>query len=342
MQGERGRYVTVREEIEEREKQILSPYAARSVDSVGRDVSEEPCDLRPAYQRDRDRILHCKAFRRMKHKTQVFFSPKGDHYRTRLTHTLEVSQIARTMSKALKLNEDLTEAIALGHDLGHTPFGHSGERVLNELCEDGFKHHEQSVRIVEKLEKDGEGLNLTVEVRNGILNHKTGGKAMTLEGDVVRFADKIAYIHHDADDAIRAGLLTEEDIPGELRAILGQNCKDRLNYLIHDVIASSLGKPEIRMAEETYRAMMDFRQYMFDNVYKHPSTIREEKKAQDLLRFLFRYYMESPRQMPELYTGMIARGEKQDRVVCDYISGMTDQFAMDTYRRLTIPNHWSV
>lgn len=262
--------MTIREDIEKMEREILSPYAALSIHSRGREREEEPCDIRPVYQRDRDRILHCKAFRRLKNKTQVFLTPKGDHYRTRLSHTLEVSQNARTIAKALRLNEDLVEAIALGHDLGHTPFGHAGEFMLNSLCEDGFRHNEQSVRIVEKLEKNGRGLNLTWEVRDGILNHQTSTMPHTLEGKIVRFSDKIAYINHDIDDAIRAHILVTEDIPKELRNTLGNTTRERLNTLIHNIITNSIGSDDIRMSQEVEEAMQELRRFMFSNVYQNP------------------------------------------------------------------------
>ena len=259
--------MTIREQTEQLELKFLSPYAAFSKDSQGRERPEAPCDIRTDYQRDRDRIIHCKAFRRMKHKTQVFLAPAGDHYRTRLTHTLEVAQIARTIAKALRMNEDLTEAIALGHDLGHTPFGHAGERILNEICEGGFTHYEQSVRIVERIEKDGAGLNLTREVKDGIKNHRTSGRPSTMEGKIVRLSDKIAYINHDIDDAIRAGILNEEMLPEEFTSVLGHSVRERLNTLIHNVIANSKDKPDIRMDEEIEAAMSGLRHYMFDNVY---------------------------------------------------------------------------
>lgn len=255
--------MSIRENLERMEEISLSPFATLSVNSRGRDREEPQCDIRPVFQRDRDRILHCKSFRRLKHKTQVFLSPKGDHYRTRLTHTLEVSQNARTIAKALRLNEDLVEAIALGHDLGHTPFGHAGERILNELCDEGYRHNEQSVRIVEKLEKDGKGLNLTWEVRDGILNHQTSMMPHTLEGKIVRLSDKIAYINHDIDDAIRAKVMSEEDIPLEIRKVLGMTTKERLNTLIHNIIMNSMGKNDIVMSEEIGGAMQDLRKFMF-------------------------------------------------------------------------------
>lgn len=333
--------MTIREQMEEREKLYLSPYAAKSSESAGRDVWEEPCDIRTIYQRDRDRILHCKAFRRMKHKTQVFLAPQGDHYRTRLTHTLEVSQIARTIAKALRLNEDLTEAIALGHDLGHTPFGHAGEAVLNDLCDEGFAHYKQSVRVVELLEKGGEGLNLTKEVRDGILNHRTSGHPKTLEGQVVRLSDKIAYINHDIDDAIRAELLTEEMLPEEFSGVLGHTVRERLNTLIHSVIENSIDQPEIRMDPEVQAAMSGLRSFMFQNVYTGSAPKQEDGKARYLLTYLYRYYMEHVDAMPEEYLNLIwIRHQSTARVVCDYIAGMTDNYAVTTFENLFVPRSW--
>lgn len=333
--------MTIREQTEQMEAEILSPYAALCKNSLGRERPEAPCDIRTDYQRDRDRIIHCKAFRRMKHKTQVFLAPAGDHYRTRLTHTLEVAQIARTIAKALRMNEDLTEAIALGHDLGHTPFGHAGERILNEICEGGFSHYEQSVRIVECIEKDGAGLNLTWEVRNGIKNHRTSGNPATMEGKIVRLSDKIAYINHDIDDAIRAGILNEEMLPEEFTAVLGHSVRERLNTLIHNVISCSKDQPDIRMAEEIEAAMGGLRHYMFDNVYTNSVAKREDKKAQMLLKSLYEYYMEHTEELPEEYFNMIwIRREPVSRVVCDYVAGMTDGYAIDTYQRLFVPVSW--
>lgn len=332
--------MSIRENLEQMEEIYLSPFATLSVNSKGRDREEPQCDIRPVFQRDRDRILHCKSFRRLKHKTQVFLTPKGDHYRTRLTHTLEVSQNARTIGKALRLNEDLVEAIALGHDLGHTPFGHAGERVLNELCEDGYRHNEQSVRIVEKLEKDGEGLNLTWEVRDGILNHQTSRMPHTLEGKIVRLSDKIAYIHHDTDDAIRAKVMTEEDIPLEIRKTLGMTTKERLNTLIHNIIINSIGKDEILMSEEINEAMQDLRKFMFQNVYQNPLAKGEEAKAEHLLSELYGHYMEHIEILPIQYRKMYENGEKKERVVCDYISGMTDQYAITKYQEFFLPRAW--
>lgn len=337
-----GRVMTIREEMEKREHLLLSPYAAFSDESRGREREEEQCDVRPVYQRDRDRILHSKAFRRLKNKTQVFLTPKGDHYRTRLSHTLEVSQNARTIAKALRLNEDLVEAIALGHDLGHTPFGHAGEAVLNRLCEGGFRHNEQSVRMVERLEKNGEGLNLTWEVRDGILNHKTSRTPATLEGKIVRLSDKIAYINHDIDDAIRARMLTEEDIPKEYRTVLGETVRTRLNTLIHNIITNSMDKDDILMSPEVEDAMKGLRQYMFQNVYLNPKAKAEEEKAKALLERLFYFYLEHLEEMPKQYLAMLDQGENKDRVVCDYIAGMTDQYATSKYMEYFVPVPWQI
>lgn len=337
------RVMTLREEFEKREHAILSPYAAFSDESQGREHYEEPCDLRPVYQRDRDRILHCKSFRRLKGKTQVFLSPEGDHYRTRLTHTLEVSQNARTVAKALRLNEDLTEAIALGHDLGHTPFGHAGERVLNRICPDGFMHQLQSIRVVEKLEKNGKGLNLTKEVRDGILNHSTSGHPSTLEGKIVRLCDKIAYVNSDIDDAIRGKIICEEDLPEACVRVLGRNLRERLNTLIHDIVIHSMEKDDIMMSDETYEALQELRKFMFANVYVNSDAKREEGKAERMLSQLFSYYSNHIEEMPEEYTRMIwEKGESISTVVCDYIAGMTDRFAVSTYQTLMIPSTWQI
>lgn len=332
--------MTIREMQEEREFEILSPYAAFSARSRGRDRKEPPCDIRPVYQRDRDRILHCKAFRRLKQKTQVFLSPFGDHYRTRLTHTLEVSQNARTIAKALCLNEELAEAIALGHDLGHTPFGHSGEDALNKVCEDGFLHNKQSVRVVERLENKGNGLNLTWEVRDGILNHQTKGKPHTLEGKIVRLSDKIAYINHDIDDAVRAEVLTEEEIPIEYREILGFSLRERLNTLIHDIIKNSRGKNDILMSPVVNKAMMDLRAFMFRRVYTNPVAKREEEKAKHLLITLYEYYFRNVDEMPQEFRDLMEQGEKKERAVCDYIAGMSDQYAVAKFKDIYMPKQW--
>lgn len=334
--------MTIREEMECLERTYMSPYATLSENSRGRDREEPECDIRPFFQRDRDRILHCKSFRRLKHKTQVFLSPQGDHYRTRLTHALEVSQNARTIAKALRLNESLVEAIALGHDLGHTPFGHAGEGMLNELCNGGFKHNEQSVRIVEKLEKDGKGLNLTWEVRDGILNHQTSMMPSTLEGKIVRLSDKIAYINHDIDDAIRAHVLLEDDIPEEYRKILGFDTRERLNTLIHDIIDHSRNRNDIYMSPEVAGAMQGLRQFMFQNVYTNPIAKGEETKAKELLERLFVYYLKHIDVLPGYYLQMLEEGEENDRVVCDYIAGMTDQYAVAKYNEYFMPKSWQV
>ena len=332
----------IREELEALEEQTFSPYASFSAKSRGRDRKEPLCDIRPEYQRDRDRILHCKAFRRLKHKTQVFLAPEGDHYRTRLTHTLEVSQIARTIAKALRLNESLTEAIALGHDLGHTPFGHSGEAVLNRICEDGFTHYEQSVRIVEVLEKEGKGLNLTWEVRDGIKNHRTSGHPSTLEGGIVRLSDKIAYINHDIDDAIRARMFVEQDLPGEYTDVLGHSVRERLNNMICDMIQNSMDKPCISMSSGMEEAMQGLRSWMFENVYKNEKPKAEESKAQNMIAQLYEYYMQHVDKLPTEYVLLMVNGEKKSRVVCDYIAGMSDIYAIDQFEELFVPRRWNV
>ena len=334
--------MTIREMLEEREEMILSPFASLAKNSRGRDVPETECDIRTVYQRDRDRIVHCKAFRRLKDKTQVFLMPEGDHYRTRLTHTLEVSQIARTISKALRLNEDLTEAIALGHDLGHTPFGHAGERALNSVCPFRFKHNEQSVRTVEKLERDGCGLNLTWEVRNGILNHQISRMPDTLEGKIVRLSDKIAYIHHDMDDAVRAGVLTEMDVPADIRAVLGSTPGDRLDAFLHDIITNSTDKNDICMTDSVAKAMRDIRTFMFERVYTNPDIKAEEGKAEELVCTLYDYYFHHPDKLPEENRKMAEEGEPLERCVCDYVGAMSDRFAIITYNELFVPKSWEM
>lgn len=333
--------MTIREQLEQRELQYLSQYATKSSASQGRKRKEKECDLRPVFQRDRDRILHSKSFRRLKQKTQVFLLPKGDHYRTRLTHTLEVSQNARTIAKALRLNEDLVEAISLGHDLGHTPFGHAGERALDEIAPNGFRHNEQSVRVVECLEKDGKGLNLTKEVLDGILSHQTAGEPMTLEGQIVRMSDKIAYVNHDIDDAIRGGILSEADIPTEFREILGHSTKERLNKITRDVITHSMDEPKIRMSDEVDAAMQGLRQFMFENVYRNPVAKREENKAVEMVKNLYRYYMDHVEKLPqEYYSRMDLFGDTKEQVICDYIAGMTDNYAVKTFQEIFIPESW--
>ena len=334
--------MTIRETLEQWEQQYLSPFASLSMNSMGRIKPEEQCDIRPVFQRDRDRIIHCKAFRRLKDKTQVFLTPEGDHYRTRLTHTLEVSQNARTIAKALKLNEDLVEAIALGHDLGHTPFGHAGERALDRICPYGFEHSKQSVRTVDLLEKKGSGLNLTYEVRDGILNHQTKGMPSTLEGKIVRISDKIAYIHHDMDDAIRGGILTEKDVPTEIGDIIGYTTGERLDHFIHDLVTNSIGKDDIVMSEAVSNAMARLRKFMFERVYQNPDAKSEENKAEALMETLYFHYLKHIDELPEEYKHLIDQGEPREVVVCDYIGAMSDRFAIAQYEELFIPKQWHV
>lgn len=334
--------MTIREQLELREMEYLSPYATHSKNSLGRKRPEQECDIRPVFQRDRDRILHSKSFRRLKQKTQVFLLPKGDHYRTRLTHTLEVSQNARTIAKALRLNEDLVEAISLGHDLGHTPFGHAGERALDEICPLGFKHNEQSVRVVEYIEKDGRGLNLTREVVDGILTHQTASEPMTLEGQIVRLSDKIAYVNHDIDDAIRGGILSELDLPPKYRKILGGSTKERLNTITHDVITNSMDKPEIQMSEEVEMALKGLRKFMFENVYHSQLAKREEKKAIELVKRLYTYYWENIDRIPDEFLKISKMyGDPKEKIICDYIAGMTDNYAVKTFQEIFIPESWN-
>ncbi len=333
----------IRVMLEEREHLMLRSCAAHADHSLGRIREEEQCDIRTVFQRDRDRIIHCKAFRRLKDKTQVFLTPEGDHYRTRMTHTLEVSQIARSISKALLLNEDLTEAIALGHDLGHTPFGHAGERALDRVCTFGFRHNEQSVRVVSILEKEGRGLNLTREVLDGIVNHQTKSNPMTLEGHVVRLSDKLAYVNHDIDDAIRGHIIREEDIPKELTDLLGHTLKERLNTLVHDIVMNSVDKECIMMSDEIREAFTKLRTYMFEHVYTNPVAKGQEQKAERLVEHLYGYYLKNPNRLPDEYRKMIeSMGESPERVVADYVAGMTDKYAVMTYEDLMIPKAWGV
>ena len=332
--------MNIRESLEQWEKEYLSPYAMLSMESKGRNKPEEQCDIRPVFQRDRDRIIHSKSFRRLKDKTQVFLTPEGDHYRTRLTHTLEVSQNARTIAKALQLNEDLVEAIALGHDLGHTPFGHAGERALNRVCPYGFKHNEQSVRTVDILEKDGQGINLTYEVRDGILNHQTSGLPETLEGRVVRFSDKIAYIHHDMDDAIRGGILKESDVPKEIGEVIGFSCGQRLDFFIHDIVTTSRGKNDIQMSPDAAEAMSKLREFMFKNVYQNPVAKSEEGKAEELIETLYDYFLKHIDKLPVFMLKILETGEPVEKVVCDFVGSMTDRFAIAMYQEIYIPKTW--
>ncbi len=335
--------MNIREKLEKREHDVLSPFAAFSDQSLGRDSYEEPCDIRPIFQRDRDRILHSKGFRRLKHKTQVFLAPEGDHYRTRLTHTLEVAQISRTIAKALLLNEDLTEAIALGHDLGHTPFGHAGERALNRICPIGFEHHMQSIRVVEFLENHGKGLNLAKEVRDGIKNHQTEGKPATLEGEIVRLCDKIAYINHDIDDAIRGQIIREEDIPKEYTDVLGHNLGKRLDTMVHDIVTKSENRDEIIMSPDIEAAMLHLREYMFQSVYMNKKAKGQEDQAERLVEMLFEYYMKHLELLPGEY--LLRMGQMDEppyRIVCDYVAGMTDRYAVAKFKDIMIPSAWSV
>ncbi|MCD7890708.1 MAG: deoxyguanosinetriphosphate triphosphohydrolase [Ruminococcus sp.] len=330
--------MTVREQYEIIEMGILSKYACTSTDEKGthRERYEEKCPYRTEFQRDRDRILHCNSFRRLKRKTQVFLSPVGDHYRTRLTHTLEVSQIARTIARGMRLNEDLTEAIALGHDLGHSPFGHCGEAVLNEICPHGFRHYMQSVRVVESLEKKGQGLNLTHAVRNGIECH-TNAVADTKEGNVVRLADTIAYINHDIEDSIRAGVLTADDLPRDCTAILGNTKTKRITTLVASVIGH--GAYDIDFSPEIRKAHDDLKDFMFERVYTNPNAKQEKTKAVALVEKLYRYFIEHPEKMPDEYRSII-REYDIDRAVCDYISGMSDSYAVDLYTELFVLKSW--
>ena len=333
--------MTLREQIEQRELEQLSPRGCAAVNSRGRQRDEAECDVRTCFQRDVDRIVYCKAFRRLKHKTQVFLQPEGDYYRTRMTHTLEVSRIARTLARALGLNEDLTEAIALGHDLGHTPFGHAGERLLDAVMPGGFAHYQQSVRVVERLEKNGEGLNLTWEVRNGILCHTKGQPAATLEGQVVRLADHIAYINHDIEDALRGGIIYPMDIPLEISNVLGFTHGERINRLVADAIEASRDKDAICQTDEVGQAMLALKDFMFASVYTNPLAKGEEGKAQEMLRMLFGYYCENPDELPSDFQD-IRMEEGVERAVCDYVAGMTDPFAVQKFEELFIPMGWTV
>jgi dGTPase len=330
--------ICIRQEVEEREAAYLSRYATLSARSKGRLYPEELCEIRTEFQRDRDRIIHSKAFRRLKHKTQVFIAPEGDHYRTRLTHTLEVAQIARTIARALRLNEDLTEAIALGHDLGHTPFGHAGEEALNEVYPPGFRHNEQSLRVVEKLEGK-KGLNLTWEVRDGILHHTGPGRPATLEGQVVRIADRIAYINHDIDDAIRAGIIKEEDLPKESIEVLGNHHSARINTMVVDLVENSWDQPEIKMSPQVREAMDELREFLFKNVYIGSLAKKEESKARRIIKILYQHYVENPCLLPDYMQEAIDR-EGVERCAVDYVAGMTDRFAIRMFENYFLPFPW--
>jgi dGTPase len=329
---------TPRERTEEVERSTLSPHATLAIASKGRERPEEPDDLRTCFQRDRDRIVHCKAFRRLKHKTQVFLAPEGDHYRVRLTHTLEVTQIARTVARALRLNEDLTEAIALGHDLGHTPFGHLGEEALTPFLERPFRHSEQSLRVVDHLERDGAGLNLSWEVRDGIVNHTWSmPQPATPEAQIVRYADRIAYVNHDVDDALRAGVLAEDDLPAEPLRVLGASHGERINTLVRDLVAASGDGPAVQLSSTAFDALDGLRDFMFERVYLREEARTEQDKAVLMVRTLFRHYLEHPDELPEEYHR--APGDVPTRIA-DYIAGMTDRYALRTYERLFLPQGW--
>ena len=344
---------TIREELEDQEKKILSPFATLSSETKGRKLFEEECPLRPAFQHDRDRIIHSKSFRRLKHKTQVFLVPTGDHYRTRLTHTLEVSQVARTISKSLRLNEDLTEAIALGHDLGHTPFGHAGEDTLNEIVSGGFNHADQSLRVVDLLEREGKGLNLTFEVKDGILKHTKGkgeiickdptGMASTLEGQVVRIADIIAYINHDIDDAIRGGIISQEEIPDDCIKCLGETHSKRINTMVNDIISETLrlGGGKLSMNQRVLSAIWDLREFLWNRVYENETVHADFHKSAKILRELHQYFMSHP----DYFLRLIEKEslyDSLDRCVCDFLAGMTDRYAFNLYEKLFLPLPWMI
>ena len=331
--------ISVRDQFLEYEKQNLSEFAFPSSQTRGRDKPYVPCEIRTEFQRDRDKILHCQSFRRLMNKTQVFLAPAGDHYRTRMTHTLEVTQIARIIARGLRLNEDLTEAAALGHDIGHTPFGHAGEYAMQKCFDPEFTHYKQSVRVVETLENYGEGLNLTWEVRDGIANHTGKNVASTLEGVIVKFADRIAYINHDIDDACRAGILCREDIPSELRDVLGETHSKRINTMVSSMIRASLGKPQIMMEDEVQAATDKLREFLFERVYRNPVAKAEESKAQEMLMRLFEHYVNSPDRLPPFYRSNCER-DGVERCACDFISGMTDRYAIEAYSELYIPKVW--
>ena len=344
---------TIREELEDLEKKTLSPFATLSSKTKGRQTFEEECPLRPAFQHDRDRIIHSKSFRRLKHKTQVFLIPMGDHYRTRLTHTLEVSQIARTITKALRLNEDLTEAISLGHDLGHTPFGHAGEDTLNEIVPGGFNHADQSLRVVDLLEKDGKGLNLTFEVRDGILKHTKGkgeilcedpeAMASTLEGQVVRIADIIAYINHDIDDAIRGGVISQSNIPGDCLKCLGDTHSNRINTMVTDIIQETLrsGKGKLSISKGVLSAIWDLREFLWKQVYESEAVHSDFHKATKILRELYHYLVDHPDYFLAL-TKMESLYDSPERCVCDFLAGMTDRYTFNLYEKLFLPLPWVI
>lgn len=330
-----------REKRETAEALLIGPHGLLSVQSTGRPTPEAPCEMRTCFQRDVDRITHSKSFRRLKHKTQVFLRPEGDHYRTRLTHTLEVARLARTIARALELNEDLTEAISLGHDLGHTPFGHAGERALNAIYTGvGFRHYEQSLRVVDRIERDGRGLNLCNETRIGILNHTTGQPRGTLEADIVRLADRVAYINHDLDDAMRGGIVQPEDVPAIVRDRVGERNSVRINSILTDIIAHS-GDGALKMSPEMQEAVDVFTDFMYQGVYYNPIAKGEERKVQNILGSIWEYYVNHIDELPAVYQS-IADDEGPQRAVCDYVSGMTDSYALEVYSELFIPAAWTI
>ena len=345
---------TIREMLEDLEERTLHPRAARSAATRGRERAEEPDDERPAFQRDRDRLVHCKAFRRLAGKTQVFLAPRGDHYRTRLTHTLEVAQVGRSIARALRLNEMLVEAMVMGHDLGHTPFGHAGERLLAQVVPGGFHHVVQSVRVVEVLEKDGRGLNLTAEVRDGILRHSkgkgnvllrgSGEKALTLEAEIVRIADIVAYVNHDLDDAVRAGLFAEEDLPADVRRVLGTGRSGRFATLVHDLIDRTDldAGGHVEMSPEVHGALLALRDFLYARVYENPVVHDEFHKAQRILRDLYEWSLEDPQRLARRHGVVPREGEPVERAVTDWLSGMTDRFAIATWEELFVPRPWGI
>ena len=330
---------SVRDLFLEQERERLSEFAFLTANTRGRDNPCKPCEIRTAFQRDRDRIIHSQSFRRLMYKTQVFLAPTGDHYRTRMTHTLEVSQISRIIARSLRLNEDLTEAVAMGHDIGHTPFGHAGEFAMQKCFDFGFTHYRQSLRVVEELENNGQGLNLTWEVRDGIVNHSGNSVASTLEGVIVKIADRIAYINHDIDDACRAGILSVEDIPKDLRELLGETHSERINTMVNSIIRQSTGKPIVAMEPEISEATNRLRDFLFERVYRNPVAKSEESKAQDMLIRLYYHFVEHPDQLPTLYRNRLSV-DLVDQCVCDFIAGMTDRYAIEVYSELYIPKVW--
>ncbi len=331
---------SIKDKIFEREEAYLSKYAVKSKDTKGRQVFEEPCSMRTEFQRDRDRIIYSKAFIRLKNKTQVFFSPEGDHYMTRLTHTLDVCQIARSLARCLFLNEDLAEAIALGHDLGHTPFGHAGERALNSICPLGFEHNKQSLRVVEVLDNDFKGLNLTSEVKDGILNHKLSGNPKTLEGKCVSYADRIAYLNHDVDDAVRAGIITANSLPKKAISVLGATSKERINTLISSIVSESTNKNDVKISSTVLDAMTELREFMFEKVYFINSAKIQEEKATNMISATYNYFFKDVDKLPLAYKKLLDSYSKE-QVICDYISSMTDRYAVSVFRSIFIPENFS-